>query len=262
MEEPKPKRDYKRKSDKNRKWPYLARYRGDVYHAFYIENDRKLIRSLGETDQIRAYEKFRKLLADLDRGIIGFSRKPQYVSFKSVADQVLEYLGNWRATDFDQKKPHSLSWQTVRRYKQVISNQLIPYFGKQSIRAITRRMARTFFEKRKTERTENTARNEIAGLRYIYNWAIDREIVNIANPAKEVWKRGEIKVRKPYYTPNIEEIQRIRIHIDPRARRFLDALIGSGCRLGEIQKANVGDIDWTEWHLRVVRKGGEVSAHA
>jgi integrase len=47
-----------------------------------------------------------------------------------------------------------------------------------------------------------------------------------------------------------------KLHKWALARRFLLALSTTGCRLGEIQKANIGDVNFDRGTLRVIRKGG------
>jgi hypothetical protein len=48
-----------------------------IYYAFYIDAGGKRQRkSLNERNELRAQSKFTKLLEDLDRGLLGFSRTP------------------------------------------------------------------------------------------------------------------------------------------------------------------------------------------
>jgi integrase len=53
----------------------------------------------------------------------------------------------------------------------------------------------------------------------------------------------------------LSEVSLIFEKLHKWARRFFLALCTTGCRLGEIQKANIGDVDFDSGTLRVIRKG-------
>lgn len=55
----------------------------------------------------------------------------------------------------------------------------------------------------------------------------------------------------------LEEVNLIVEQLHKWARRFFLALCTTGCRLGEIQKANIGDVSFDRGTLRVIRKGGK-----
>jgi hypothetical protein len=113
------------------------------------------------------------------------------MTFKQVA---LEYLEHHAKT---KKK----SWEEDQR---VIKKDLIPEFGKEHAKSITRRDVRTFLE-RKSATAPIMANRIRALLRKIFNWAITSEIVEsnpvylVPAPGKErqrdrVLTEGEIKL--------------------------------------------------------------------
>jgi integrase len=88
------------------------------------------------------------------------------------------------------------------------------------------------------------------------NFCVSEEIIP-ANPVKAV-KKPKLRLIRPNYSPTEDQLTKILNQLYPGARRFFLALVNSGCRLGEIQRANVGDVDWDAGTLRVIRKGGNL----
>ena len=101
----------------------------------------------------------------------------------------------------------------------------------------------------------NTIHKEIAALSAGFNFCAVEELVAY-NPTKAI-KKPKIKQVRPPYVPTKDELLAIIDHLYVGARRFFLALCNSGCRLGEIQKANVGDVNLDVGILAVTRKGGK-----
>ena len=81
----------------------------------------------------------------------------------------------------------------------------------------------------------------------------------LQNPVLAVQK-PKLQVIRPNYTPTLEEVNLIFEQLHKWARRFFLALCTTGCRLGEIQKANIGDVNFDRGTLRVIRKGWKTAA--
>jgi integrase len=101
-----------------------------------------------------------------------------------------------------------------------------------------------------------TIHKELNVLSAIFNFHLQEEAVTY-NPILAV-KKPKIRVIRPHYTPTEGQLFKILEHLFEGARRFFLAFVNTGCRLGEISKANVGDADLERGFLRVVRKGGKV----
>lgn len=236
-------RPYVRRRSTNRTWPRMEREPNGIWYGYFFDpvRGKKRIVSLGTRNEDEAYERF----VQARKGVAAFKKRPEYESFKSVAEKFLVYLDT----------ADHLSPETIRRYKLGIANAL-PYFAKCSIHAVTRRMIKNFKNDRKAKVTVNSARNDVAAVSALFNWLVDSEIVS-ANVTRGIWKKGEVRVARPHYVPSVDEIRRIREVLALEARPIFDALVSTGCRLGEIQRANVGDVNFEYDFLRVIRKGGK-----
>src|SRR5262245_16265151 len=215
-------------------WPRLEKRRRS-YYAYYIDADgRKQQKSLKERNELRAQAKFTKLLEDVDRGVLGFSRTPQILHFNEMVARFLEE----GATD--------LAPQTIRRHKQVFKNQLIPYFKKTSIKAIGPRGLVKYIRMRQNDGVApNTIHKEIAALSAVFNFLAAEELIPAINPTRAI-KKPKIRQVRPHYSPSSSELEGIFEHLYPGARLFFLALCNTGCRLAEIQGTNVSDVDFDQ----------------
>ena len=82
---------------KYKPWPRLERL-GKSYYAYYTDAaGKKQRKSLKERNELRAQAKFTKLLQDVDRGVLGFSRTPQVLPFDEMVDAILRRVQRtWR----------------------------------------------------------------------------------------------------------------------------------------------------------------------
>jgi len=89
----------------------------------------------------------------------------------------------------------------------------------------------------------------------VFNLCIQEELLAY-NPVLVV-KKPRIRLVRPNYVPSHDELLKILDKLWEGARRFFLVLCNTGCRLGELQGANVSDVDFESEFLRVVRKGGK-----
>ena len=235
-----------KKGTKYKQWPRLEK-RGRSYYAYYIDaNGRKQQKSLKERNELRAQAKFTKLLEDVDRGVLGFSRTPQALPFDEMVDR---YLAEGTA---------DLSPQSIRRHKQVFKNQLKPHFKKASVKSIGPREIVKYIRMRQEQgAAPNTIHKEIAGLSAVFNFLAAEELIPPMNPTRSI-KKPRLKQVRPHYAPSGPELEKIFEHLYPGARLMFLAFCNTGCRLAEIRNTNVSDADFEQKLLRVVRKGGKV----
>ena len=72
-------------------------------------------------------------------------------------------------------------------------------------------------------------------------------------------KKPRLRLVNPFYVPTAKELEKILQALTPAsARRFFLALCNTGCRLGELLRANVRDADFERDLLRVIRKGNRL----
>lgn len=99
----------------------------------------------------------------------------------------------------------------------------------------------------------STINNKISILKAFFQWLDDEEII-MRNPCRQI---KLTKLPKRLRTAlNTEELERLRIAcITERERALVEFLFATGCRVSELVKANIDDIDFAENSLRVVGKG-------
>ena len=227
-------------------WPRLERL-GKSYYAYYTDAaGKKQRKSLKERNELRAQAKFTKLLQDVDRGVLGFSRTPQVLPFDEMVDRYLE------------EGTADLSPQSIRRHKQVFKNQLKPHFKKASVKVIGPREIVKYVRMRQKEgAAPNTIHKEIAGLSAVFNFLAAEELIPPINPTRSI-KKPKLRQVRPHYAPSGPELEGIFEHLYEGANLFYLSLCNTGCRLAEIQNTNVSDLDFDQEVLRVIRKGGKV----
>jgi hypothetical protein len=184
-------------------------------------------KSLNERNELRANSNFTKLLQEVDRGVLGFSRTPQVLHFDEMVDRYLE------------EGTADLSPQSFRRHKQVFKNQLKPHFKKTSVKAIGPRELVKYVRMRQKEgAAPNTIHKEIAGISTAFNFRAAEELIPPINPTRAI-KKPRLKQVRPHYAPTGPELERIFEHLFEGAKLLYLALCNTGCRLAEIQNTNV-----------------------
>lgn len=101
----------------------------------------------------------------------------------------------------------------------------------------------------------STMANVVGVLKAFFSWLVDNDYT-IKNPTRALKAtKVEKRLRKALTS---EELERMRDACrSPREQAILELFFASGCRLAEIQKLNVGDIDWIGMSIRVIGKGNK-----
>ncbi|KPP98531.1 MAG: integrase [Bacteroidetes bacterium HLUCCA01] len=141
----------------------------------------------------------------------------------------------------------SIRKPTQMQYNRLIDVYLLPVFGKLSAEGIRRRDVIELMDFIADEEGLPTTANRVkAVLSVVYSFAIDREYVNISNPAKDVKMRKEGRVKRDRYY-NEEELVIIWNHLeqepDPE-RSYYMFLLYMGQRKSETVKARWDHIDF------------------
>jgi integrase/recombinase XerC len=183
-------------------------------------------------------------MEQVDRGVLPYSPRPKALPFSEMVNHYLnEGAGRLRP-------------KSRERHEGCLRLHLVPYFKTQAIKAIGGKDVAAYIRFREKKRAAaNTIYKELAALSAVFTFLVRDEML-AQNPVLAVQK-PKLQVIRPNYTPTLEEVNRIFEHLHRWARRFFLALCTTGCRLGEIQKANIGDVNFDRGTLRVIRKGGK-----
>jgi site-specific recombinase XerD len=150
----------------------------------------------------------------------------------------------------------NLKPKNKERHEGCFNLHLIPHFKTQSIKAIGVKDVAAYIRLRqKKGAAPSTIFKELAALSAVFTFLV-REEELLQNPVLAVQK-PKLRTVRPNYAPTLSEVNLIFEKLHNWARRFFLALCTTGCRLGEIQKANIGDVDFDRGTLRVIRKGGK-----
>jgi integrase len=226
-------------------YPYMRLRSNGVWYAYVIlEDGTRDIISLRERNKVRAEAKFRKLEEQIHAKIIGLPRIPVSLPFALAAERYLE------------EGTLDLAETSVERHRWAIAKHLVPYFGRESLTRIgPQRIIDYITGRKRAGAAPNTIHKEKAALSAIFSFLVDREMLP-GNPVLAVRKKLKIKLVRPNYAPTIQEVIKILNRISPYSRRFFLCLWSTGARFSEIRRANVGDVNFEEKTIRLVRKGG------
>lgn len=149
------------------------------------------------------------------------------------------------------KKLEGLSKKTLYNYKLHLEklNQYLP----KPLNFITTTDIRIYLSKISKEMQQSSLSTEISILKSFFNWLHDEEIIE-KNPMKKI---SQPKVAKRLRSSlSIEEIELLRDACKTtRQRALLETLYATACRLDEVEKLNINDINFNTMSVRVIGKG-------
>lgn len=152
------------------------------------------------------------------------------------------------------KKIEGCSDKTVERYAYVI-RRMMDYLG-MPVKDITVNTIRLYLG---TLEADGKALSTIAGIRDIlssyFTWLHNESMIP-SNPIVNLGKiKREKKVRQPY---SKIEIEKLRLGCKTkRDRAIIEFLNSTACRVGEIVKVNIEDIDFNSHECKVLGKGNK-----
>lgn len=152
---------------------------------------------------------------------------------------------------FASKRLDGMSERTIRNYTYILS-KFASYLRKplSSITTMDMRMYLAYISKNVKASTTNAV---ISCFKSFFSWLVNNEYI-IKNPMNQI-KLTKVpkRVRKPLSEEEIE-LLRQACKTD-REKCILEFAYSSGCRLSEIIKINISDIDWNDLSLYVIGKG-------
>jgi site-specific recombinase XerD len=152
-------------------------------------------------------------------------------------------------------KHQQYTLNTRRQYRKVV-RAACAFLGRKPFRCVAPLDISDFLEHISTSRwTDDTFRAYLAALRCFFEFLYLGGVVDSIAPR---FVRGPAKTHKLPKVLTQDQVNRlIEAAKTPRDRAILELLYGTGCRIGEIQKVKVEEIDFRYRRLRVCSKGRE-----
>jgi integrase/recombinase XerD len=147
-----------------------------------------------------------------------------------------------------------LSQLTLQRYKEELT--MFSRYVKKPVTEITTNDLRQYLSQIQSERSyaKTTINNKIMVLRTFFSFLVAEEVLLKDPSLKLKTQRIDRKALRESLT--IEELEEIRDACsDIREKAMIEYLYSSGCRVSEVIKAKISDIDWSECCLTVTGKG-------
>lgn len=151
------------------------------------------------------------------------------------------------------KKLEGLSDATLRNYNYNL-RKLCSCFNK-PVTCITTGDIRMLMYKEKDSKTESSMNTFMISIRLFFKWLQNEEFI-IKDPCANIKPMKEPKrEKKPL---NEEQVEMLRdCMLSRRDRAILEFFISTGCRVGEVEKVKVKDVDFVNKTLLVIGKGNK-----
>ncbi|NLE26499.1 MAG: tyrosine-type recombinase/integrase [Clostridiaceae bacterium] len=152
------------------------------------------------------------------------------------------------------KKLDGMSIHTIKNYSFIL-RRFCNVLHK-DIEQITSMDIRMFLALRSKEGLKNSSMAAtIAALKSFFSWLENEEYITKSPMRKIKNIKVEKRLRKALTR---EELEMLRdVAKDLRDKAMLELFYSTGCRLDEIQKLNISDIDWANNQVRVIGKGNK-----
>lgn len=152
------------------------------------------------------------------------------------------------------KKLDGMSPNTIKNYGLILRHFCNTIH--KDVEQITAMDIRMFLALRSKEGLKNSSMGAtIAALKSFFSWLENEEYI-VKSPMRKIKNiKVEKRLRKALTR---EELEMLRdVAKDLREKALLELFYSTGCRLDEIQKLNISDIDWANNQVRVIGKGNK-----
>ncbi|EEP53953.1 site-specific tyrosine recombinase/integron integrase [Clostridium butyricum] len=149
------------------------------------------------------------------------------------------------------KKLENYSKATLNNYMYTLRN--FSNFIVKPVSNISKNDIRYFMAINYENLKPSTVNNKLACIKAFFEWLEQEEIIP-KNPAR--YLQGTRLPKHLRHSLTIEELEKIRLSCkDVRERALIEFLFATGCRISEVVKANISDLDLSNNLLRVIGKG-------
>lgn len=155
------------------------------------------------------------------------------------------------------KKIEGLSENSLRFYKSSFDNFYKWLNHRCSVLEVTTDIIRAYLADMMISRnwSKTNTNNNMRNLSSFYSWLSNEEII-ARNPLAKVKQIKEDSKRRAPFTRT--EVEKLRQATDnKRDRAIIEFLLSTGCRVGEIEKVKIKDIDFVSKELTVLGKGSK-----
>lgn len=205
----------------------------------------RIVQELSVVDFLTPYEqkeRISSILYDYD-----IQRKEtSLVLANDIPEKMALFIGS--------KKVDGISETTLRSYFYQL--KLFSEFVNKQVEEIDAMDIRRYLLYREKEGIgKSTIATIVWILKSFFSWMLMEEIIT-KNPMMKIKTPKSQKVGKDRLT--LEELEIIRVNCTTdRQLAMLWTFYSTGCRLSELQEANVSDIDWVAMSLKVIGKGNK-----
>jgi len=190
------------------------------------------------------------LRAIVEKAIYDFDIQPKSTELAVISDmrdKIMMYLAT--------KKLDGLSDKTLKNYA-IHLNRFANYVHK-DVKDVTTMDIRVFLaDLLKNNNLKNSSlESEKSILKSFFNWLEDEEYIT-KSPARKIKPtKVESRIREAL---TMKELELLRMGAKTlRQKALLEFLYSTGCRLDEVAKVKINDIDWQNQRLDVIGKGNK-----
>lgn len=151
------------------------------------------------------------------------------------------------------KRLEGASELTIQNYFYLLRK--LASFSQKQVKDINLNDLRSFLYQECDGLKESTMKVKITYLQSFFKWLVDEEIID-KDPSRKLPKiRIPKRIRQGL---TIEEIEKLRLACkDTRERALIELFFSTGCRLSELVKINIEDLDFKNNSIKVIGKGNK-----
>ncbi len=149
------------------------------------------------------------------------------------------------------RKLEHYSEATLKNYMYTLRHFMT--FINKPVATINKNDIRYFLARNYTDLKASTINNKIACLKAFFEWLEQEEMIP-KNPARQI--KGTKLPKRLRKALNIEELEKIRLACNnERDRALVEFIFATGCRVSEVVKTDIADLDFNNNILKVIGKG-------
>lgn len=214
------------------------------------EKDRLILDVINDVREELSDNQLEKLKLSLFQRLLPLDVKTAEVNIVPYEQTNEQFIELWLAA----KRMDCCSEGTIRAYKYTAYD--FDKFIKKPFQTVTILEIKVYLAKIAERSSAVNANNYRRNISSLFNWLHDMDIIT-KNPIRAV---GELRYRKKQVMPFTEgELERLRYGAQNniRTRCLIEFLLSTGCRVSEIIKLKIEDIDWVQGEIKVLGKGNK-----
>ena len=214
------------------------------------EKDRLILDVINDVQEELSDNQLEKLKLSLFQRLLPLDVKTTEANIVPYEQTNEQFIELWLAA----KRMNCCSEGTIQVYKYIAYD--FDKFIKKPFQTVTTLEIKVYLAKIAERSSAVTANNYRRYISSLFNWLHDMDII-AKNPIRAV---GTLKSRKKQVMPFTEgEVEKLRYGAQNniRTRCLIEFLLSTGCRVSEITKLKIEDIDWLQGEIKVLGKGNK-----